>query len=72
MNLTDVETALAEIADGPLGRAVKDNEMAHAREDDLMRAVLRSIADGTAEPSPAELAAAALRIDDFHYDRWYA
>lgn len=48
-----------------------DDEAAHSAEDEVHRAVLRSIADGTAE-SPREMARAAMRTRDLEFRRWFA
>ena len=48
-----------------------DNEVAHGREDEILVAVLRAIADGRVEDA-AEVASAALTTQEIEYDRWYA
>lgn len=49
-----------------------DNEAAHEAEDRLWHSVLVSIAEGTCEDDPADLARIALRTDDIPFIRWYA
>lgn len=65
MTAADVKLALTEIRD-----LAKDDEHAHAREDDLWRAVLEAIAKGV--PNPGELAALALESQTIEFSRWYA
>ena len=49
-----------------------DNEMLHCDEDALLYRTLRAIATGKHFDSPADLAAAALKLSDLNYSRWYA
>jgi hypothetical protein len=48
----------------------REGPRAHEREDDLFLAVLRAIADGTAE-DPVALAREALKSAELEFDRWY-
>jgi hypothetical protein len=49
---------------------VDDNEVAHAREDELHQSVLRAIASGA--ENAAELAAEALKTLELDFERWFA
>ena len=65
MRVRDVEKrvdAIREIAD--------DDEIAHMRQDELYRDVLAAISLG--ERNAAALAAAALKVGDIKFGRWYA
>jgi hypothetical protein len=50
----------------------RDDEAAHAREDDLHVAVLQAIAAGTWRDAPAVLCAAALKTKEIEFARWCA
>jgi hypothetical protein len=67
MNLADVQAAVDKI------RAVgeQDDEIAHAEEDALHQAVLKAIADGTAD-DPVGMAALALTTIEMDFSRWFA
>lgn len=65
--VAEVEREVAEIEE----RGRWDDRAAHSHEDGLHQAVLRAIADGTAE-DPQTMAAAALRTADIDFARWYA
>jgi hypothetical protein len=48
-----------------------DGEVAHSKEDDLWRDVLRAIAEGTVV-SGSECARVALLTQDIEFERWCA
>lgn len=52
--------------------AKMDDECAHSAADSLYREVLRAIELHTAEPNAAELASAALEVEDLDFERWCA
>lgn len=66
MTVHEVRERVAEIA-----AIARDDERAHVMEDELHQAVLRAIADGTAE-DPQALAAEAIRTAEIEFSRWYA
>jgi hypothetical protein len=63
--------AIVAVIQEQAGADWRDNETLHAAEDSLYVAVLKSIADGTAE-DPAAMAREALRVADLDFSRWYA
>jgi hypothetical protein len=62
----DVQAWLEAIA-----ALANDDEVAHSSEDELHRAVLRAIADGSAE-QPVRMAELALRTEAIEFSRWCA
>lgn len=66
MNVEWVQRKVANIE-----RESHDPESAHAREDELLYAVLAAIADGRAE-DPRAVAAEAMKAGDVSFPRWYA
>ena len=65
--VSDVERIVALIE-----RIKSDDEDAHGREDDLHRAVMEAIANGTWRDSPAALCRAALKTREIEFARWCA
>lgn len=66
MTPDDVDSAFYDIAN-----CSQDDEKAHGMEDKLHVAVLKAIADGTAE-NPQECARRALKTCDLDFARWCA
>lgn len=62
-----IEDLVAEVA-----ACAGDEEIAHGKEDALLFTVLKAIASGDHEGTPAELAAAAVRVSSIDFNRWYA
>lgn len=67
MNLKDIEEAIEVIRD-----LAYDDELAHAREDALWFAFIKSIADGTFEGDIQKGAQAAMKSDTIDFARWCA
>lgn len=69
MNIKDVEQEIEEIRTRHAG----DDEVQHSSADALWELVLEAIAKGdTGDCTPAELAEAALKVNEIDFGRWYA
>lgn len=64
-------SAVVAVIAGQVSGGLVDSERLHAAEDVLYVAVLKSIADGTAD-DPAAMAREALKVNDMDFARWYA
>jgi hypothetical protein len=70
MNEAALEKYLSDVESEALSG---DDEMAHLREDELRRDVLKEIAAGTlTDITPARAAELALRTQALKFSRWYA
>ena len=71
--MTETVTTIAQVkaAVEHIRQISRDDEGAHGEEDDLHQAVLRSIANGTAE-DPVTMADEALKTQDIEFARWCA
>lgn len=70
LSVAIVEAAVAAIAH-KVEKHIGDESGWHSDEDDLLETVIKALATGNHFDSPAEIAAAAAKVYDIKYSRWY-